>query len=56
LLLNRTLLTSPAGLEHAKQLVTSYKTGKIREMSPELWTAKKIIDSTIHPGTGHTLN
>jgi sideroflexin-5 len=46
----RTLLTSSAGLEHAKHLVTAYKTGKIRDMTPELWTAKKIIDSTIHPG------
>jgi hypothetical protein len=48
----RTLLTSSAGLEHAKGLVTAYKTGKIRDMTPELWRAKKIIDSTIHPGTG----
>ncbi|KAF2241209.1 sideroflexin-5 [Trematosphaeria pertusa] len=48
----RTLLTSSAGLEHAKQLVTAYKTGKIRDMTPELWRAKKIIDSTIHPDTG----
>ncbi len=46
----RTLLTSSAGLENAKQLVTAYKTGKMREMTPELWQAKKIIDSTIHPG------
>lgn len=48
---HRTLLTSSAGLENAKELVTAYKTGKIREMTPELWRAKKIIDSTIHPGT-----
>ena len=48
---NRTLLTSSAGLENAKELVAAYKTGKIREMTPELWKAKKIIDSTIHPGT-----
>ncbi|ORY13859.1 sideroflexin-5 [Clohesyomyces aquaticus] len=48
----RTLLTSSAGLEHAKQLVTSYKQGKIQDMTPELWTAKKIIDSTLHPDTG----
>ena len=48
---DRTLFTSSAGLDHAKELVTAYKTGKIREMTPELWRAKKIIDSTIHPGT-----
>ncbi|KAF2203487.1 tricarboxylate carrier [Delitschia confertaspora ATCC 74209] len=48
----RTLFTSSAGLEHAKQLVTSYKMGKIRDMTPELWKAKKIIDSTLHPDTG----
>ncbi|PVH96708.1 sideroflexin-5 [Periconia macrospinosa] len=48
----RTLLTSSAGLENAKQLVTAYKTGKIRDMTPELWQAKKVIDSTIHPDTG----
>ncbi|KAF2650325.1 sideroflexin-5 [Lophiostoma macrostomum CBS 122681] len=48
----RTLLTSSAGLEHAKDLVTAYKTGKLRDMTPELWRAKKIIDSTIHPDTG----
>lgn len=46
----RTLLTSGAGLEKAKQLVTAYKMGKMRDMTPELWKAKKIIDSTIHPG------
>ncbi|KAF5849263.1 hypothetical protein GGP41_006187 [Bipolaris sorokiniana] len=48
----RTLLTSAAGLENAKKLVTAYKTGKMAEMTPELWDAKKIIDSTIHPDTG----
>lgn len=47
----RTLLTSSAGLENAKKLVTAYKTGKMPEMTPELWNAKKIIDSTLHPGT-----
>ncbi|KAI8932849.1 putative alpha-isopropylmalate carrier [Plenodomus lindquistii] len=47
-----TLFTSSAGLENAKRLVTAYKTGKIQEMTPDLWSAKKIIDSTIHPDTG----
>ncbi|CAN9473027.1 unnamed protein product [Alternaria alternata] len=50
----RTLLTSSASLENAKKLVTAYKTGKIPDMTPELWNAKKIIDSTIHPDGGNT--
>lgn len=48
----RMLFTSSAGLEHAKQLVTSYKQGQIRDMTPDLWRAKKIIDSTLHPDNG----
>lgn len=47
---HRTLLVSRDGLEKAKGLITNYKLGKIREMTPELWQAKKIVDSTIHPG------
>jgi hypothetical protein len=45
------LFTSAAGLEDAKQLVTAYKMGKMPDMTPELWQAKKTIDSTLHPGT-----
>ncbi|ETN46783.1 uncharacterized protein HMPREF1541_00972 [Cyphellophora europaea CBS 101466] len=48
-----TLFVSSAGLEHAKQLVTSYKTGAAKHMTPELWQAKKTVDSTLHPDTGH---
>lgn len=48
---NSTLFTSSAGLERAKSLIVDYKQGKIREMTPELWTAKKTIDSTLHPGS-----
>lgn len=47
----RTLLVSKDGLEQAKSLITSYKLGKIQEMNPELWQAKKVVDSTLHPGT-----
>lgn len=50
IMLCRTLLTSSAGLEHAKELVSAYKQGEIQNMTPELWQAKKTIDSTIHPG------
>jgi len=48
----RTLLTSSSGLEQARQLIIQYKTGAIRSMTPELWQAKKIVDSTLHPDTG----
>ncbi|KAF2431442.1 mitochondrial transporter fsf1 [Tothia fuscella] len=48
----RTLFTSRSGLEHAKDLVSAYKTGKIRDMNEDVWKAKKIIDSTLHPDTG----
>ena len=47
----RTLFVSSAGLEQAKKLVASYKTGEMQHMTPELWEAKKIVDSTLHPGT-----
>jgi hypothetical protein len=46
----RTLLVNQAGLEHAKSLIAGYKQGKIGEMNAELWMAKKIVDSTLHPG------
>ncbi|EXJ91111.1 hypothetical protein A1O1_04218 [Capronia coronata CBS 617.96] len=48
----RTLFVSRSGLEHAKQLVSAYKTGQMKEMTSELWQAKKIVDSTLHPDTG----
>jgi len=46
----RTLFTSTTGLEHAKSLLTQYKQGQVQLMTPELWQAKKIVDSTLHPG------
>ncbi|WPH03543.1 sideroflexin-5 [Acrodontium crateriforme] len=48
----RTLFTSSSGLEQAKSLITQYKQGKIESMTPELWSAKKIVDSTLHPDNG----
>jgi hypothetical protein len=50
LTVRRTLFVNHAGLEHAKNLVAGYKQGKIGEMNQELWKAKKIVDSTLHPG------
>ncbi|KAK3682745.1 Tricarboxylate/iron carrier [Podospora appendiculata] len=47
-----TLLIGRAGLEQAKRALISYKTGEINEMTPQLWKAKKIVDSTLHPDTG----
>lgn len=46
----RTLLVSSGGLEQAKKLISSYKQNQIPAMTPELWSAKKVVDSTLHPG------
>ncbi|RDL40576.1 putative mitochondrial transport protein [Venustampulla echinocandica] len=48
----RTLMVNHAGLERAKGLITEYKQGKLAGMNPDLWKAKKIVDSTLHPDTG----
>ncbi|KAK8177525.1 Tricarboxylate/iron carrier [Phyllosticta citrichinensis] len=48
----RMLFTGNKGLEQAKELVSAYKQGKVQDMTPALWKAKKIIDSTLHPDTG----
>ncbi|KAE8153473.1 Tricarboxylate/iron carrier [Aspergillus avenaceus] len=48
----RTLFTSNTKLENAKDLLTKYKMGQLPNMTPELWHAKKIVDSTLHPDTG----
>ncbi|KAK1962898.1 tricarboxylate carrier [Colletotrichum sublineola] len=47
-----TLLVGSTGLEQAKALLTDYKQGKITSMTPDLWKAKKVVDSTLHPDTG----
>ncbi|KAF1811433.1 mitochondrial transporter fsf1 [Eremomyces bilateralis CBS 781.70] len=47
-----TLFVSSAGLENAKQIITAYKTGELKDPTPEFWAAKKIVDSTLHPDTG----
>ncbi|OJJ87869.1 sideroflexin family transporter [Aspergillus glaucus CBS 516.65] len=48
----RMMFVSSSGLENAKNLITSYKQSQIPNMTPELWRAKKVVDSTIHPDTG----
>ncbi|KAI0128754.1 Tricarboxylate/iron carrier [Xylariales sp. AK1849] len=51
----RTLFTSKNGLENAKNMLVAYKQGQINDMTPELWKAKKIVDSTLHPDTGEAV-
>lgn len=46
------MFVSSAGLENAKNLIASYKQNRIPAMTPELWSAKKIVDATLHPGMG----
>lgn len=48
----RTLFVSGAGLESAKSLIASYKQNRVPVMTPELWSAKKVVDATLHPGMG----
>ncbi|KAL0932071.1 tricarboxylate carrier [Colletotrichum truncatum] len=50
-----TLFVSSSGFERAKSLLTDYKQGKIPSMTPELWKAKKVVDSTLHPDTGEPI-
>lgn len=46
----RTLLVGKTGLEQAKQAIMLYKQGHTKEITPDLWKAKKVVDSTLHPG------
>lgn len=56
LTLPRTLFASKSELKTAKELVASYKNNSIPNMTPELWRAKKVLDSTLHPGIHATQN
>lgn len=49
------LLVSNKELERSKEILGKYKKGEIADMSPELWRAKKVVDSTIHPDTGEAV-
>jgi sideroflexin-5 len=33
-------------------LIGAYKRGDVSHMTPELWQAKQVVDSTLHPDTG----
>lgn len=51
----RTLFVGRNGLENAKALLSDYKLGRIQDMTPQLWHAKKVVDSTLHPDTGEAV-
>lgn len=47
------LLNTPSQVEKAKQLISQYRNGSpTAQMTPELWRAKQVLDSTLHPDTG----
>lgn len=49
------LLNSTSDIEAAKRAVWDYKNGVTNSMGPEMWRAKKILDSALHPDTGETV-
>lgn len=49
------LLNTKRDIENAKLMIWEYKNGARNTLSPELWRAKKVLDSTIHPDTGETV-
>lgn len=49
------LLNSSKDIETAKRMIWDYKNGVTASMTPELWRAKKVLDSAIHPDTGETV-
>lgn len=48
----RQLLNTNTDLSNAKDLIRQYRNNEIPTMTPELWRAKKVLDSTLHPDTG----
>lgn len=49
------LLSTSKDIEESKRLIWDYKNGVIPKMTPKLWRAKKILDSSVHPDTGETV-
>ncbi|ODV77435.1 tricarboxylate carrier [Suhomyces tanzawaensis NRRL Y-17324] len=49
------LLNTSSDIESAKRKIWDYRNGVTLAMSPDLWRAKKILDSTLHPDTGETV-
>lgn len=48
-------LCTSRDFEEAKVLVAKYKNGEIKQMTPELWHAKRVLDSALHPDTGEVV-
>lgn len=48
------LLNSTSDIAAAKRTVWDYKNG-VSPMTPDLWRAKKVLDSALHPDTGETV-
>jgi tricarboxylate carrier len=49
------LFTTSKHLGDAKKLISDYRNGQFKELTPEFWNAKKVLDSTVHPDTGETV-
>ncbi|CAI4833947.1 AMM_1a_G0051710.mRNA.1.CDS.1 [Saccharomyces cerevisiae] len=49
------LLTTEKDLAHAREIISAYRHGELKETTPEFWRAKKQLDSTAHPDTGKTV-
>uniref|UniRef100_A0A060TBV1 Sidoreflexin n=1 Tax=Blastobotrys adeninivorans TaxID=409370 RepID=A0A060TBV1_BLAAD len=48
----RMLLNTSKDIESARTLIFQYKNNPSMSMTPELWRAKRVLDSTLHPDTG----
>jgi hypothetical protein len=52
----RTLLTKQSEIDRSVALLNEYKAGKRAEVTQEqIWAARKIKESCVHPDTGHTI-
>lgn len=49
------LLNTTSDIEAAKRTIWDYKNGVTLKLTPELWRAKRVLDSTLHPDTGETV-
>lgn len=50
------LLNTSADIENAKTLISQYRNSTTpTPMTPELWRAKLVLDSTLHPDTGEAV-
>lgn len=50
----RTLFTTSSQLQSARTVVSQYRHRKI-ELSQKVWSAKKILDASVHPQTGELI-